>query len=175
MGGRLLTYESVQSHCGQLKDWLKTKFRQCPPSTGTITFRNLMVLKNPLATTLQGFNPNVLWDTSYVCPRTHVKLPEKLQNQDNFSTLIKQWLLWKLYERLKNALSEPLKRKKWLKSVTRFLHEVVPWLTKALLQDAPFWMNTFPRNPAAAQYFKLQMSRRSKANDIIFGENYCQY
>jgi hypothetical protein len=123
----------------------------------------------PVATTLQGFNPNVPWDT-YFCPRAHVKLPEKLQNRDNFLILMK-WL-WKPYEQLQNELKEPHKCQKREKSATHFLHTVIPWLTKVLLQDAPFWMDAFPRNPAV-QYFKLQMS--TSEGTSIFGENYSQW
>lgn len=123
----------------------------------------------PVATTLQGFNPNVPWDT-YFCPRAHVKLPEKLQNRDNFLTLMK-WL-WTPYERLENELNEPEKCSKRLKSAKHFIMEVIPWLTKVLLQDAPFWMNAFPRNPAV-QYFKMQMSKPEAID--MFGENYSHW
>jgi hypothetical protein len=96
---------------------------------------------------VEGFNPNASWDT-YFCPRAHVKSPEKLHNQDNFLTLMKECWLWKPYERLKNELNKPDKWcQKRLKSATHSLHEVIPaWLlTKVLvLQDAPFWMNIFP-------------------------------
>ena len=102
-------------------------------------------LSAPICTTLQGFLPNEPAD-AYYCPRAHCKLPPMLCDEQNFKIFMRYF--WRSYPRWERELARNDKCKSRLKSAMHFLHEVIPWLTKVILQDAPFWIDEFPQNSA---------------------------
>ena len=102
-------------------------------------------LSAPICTTLQGFLPNEPAD-AYYCPRAHCKLPPMLRDERNFKAFVRYF--WRSYPRWERELARNDRCKSRLKSAMHFLHEVIPWLTKVILQDAPFWIDEFPQNSA---------------------------
>ena len=102
-------------------------------------------LSAPICTTLQGFLPNEPTD-AYYCPRAHCELPPMLLDENNFKIFMRYF--WRSYERWETELLNEARCQSRLKAAKHFIHEVIPWLTKIILQDAPFWIDEFPQNSA---------------------------
>ena len=123
----------------------------------------------PVATTLAGFLPTESTD-KYFVPRGEIKLPASLQIEGRFANLIDY--LFPRYQDWMNELNSISGDKTFEVAANHFLKEVIPWLTKILIQDGIFWIEKCPEN-SAAKLFLSKMSHRDGNN--IFGENYSQW
>jgi hypothetical protein len=120
----------------------------------------------PVATILAGFNSKDTNDTYFV-PRAEIQLPNNLADADKFSEL--QNFLFPHLQRWKQELMSDAADKSFLLSGEHFLFQLIPWVTKLLLQDGVMWQHKFPQN-SALQMLKNRLSTTEGFR--LFGENY---
>lgn len=120
----------------------------------------------PVATILAGFNSKDPHDTYFV-PRAHIQLPNNLDEPRNFSVL--QNFLFPQLERWKEELNSSAADKRFGLAGKHFLFELIPWVTKILIQDGVMWIQKFPTN-SALQLLKNRLS--SPEGMQLLGVNY---
>ena len=108
----------------------------------------------PVATTLAEFLPNNPNDPYFV-PHSMIRIPLPIQP-------LTEWLFPNFHQWENQWRSENGDKKE---SANLFLHKVLPFLTKCIVQDGVFWIKNFPNN-SAVQLLLRQLDR------FWPGENY---
>lgn len=120
----------------------------------------------PVATILAGFNSKDPTDTYFV-PRAEIELPNNLDNPTRFDSL--QNFLFPHLQTWKEQLQSDGADKNYHLAGQHFLYEVIPWVTKILIQDGVIWIKKFPNN-SALQLLKNRLS--SVQGMELLGVNY---
>jgi hypothetical protein len=120
----------------------------------------------PVATILAGFNSKDP-DDAYFVPRSEIELPNNLGDGDRFSEL--QNFLFPKLETWKEEFQSDGADNNYHLSGQHFLYELIPWVTKILIQDGVMWINKFPEN-SALQLLKNKLS--SPRGMQLLGVNY---
>lgn len=125
-----------------------------------------------IACTLAGFLPKKDND-EYFVPRARIALPNDLDNdKDKFLELVKH--LFPHLEDWKEELESAGGDKEHYESAHHFLHIVIPWLTKILIQDGVIWLKMFPFN-SAKNILIHKMTVDPKGIALMGGLNYTQW
>lgn len=90
-------------------------------------------------TCLAGFVPN---KEEYWVPRATIQIPAETDINRLSNILFPDLGTWKMEQQSAEGDKS--------KAALHFLHKLVPYFSKCVIQDGVFWTTLFPRNPAVA-------------------------